>query len=78
MKTPFKYKSKSIHQDESDRKNGMILLDKPQAGDYVVQYTHKGEILAEVKHRSDSASKVSRYLNRRNIDFNQHWFTWEE
>jgi hypothetical protein len=78
MTNPFKYKTGNICSDEADRLNGMILVDRPEAGDWVCSYSKMGEIYITVKCNSDSSSRVSRYLNRRNIDFQQDFFTFED
>jgi hypothetical protein len=76
MKNPFRYRTENPHADEIARKAGMIFLDTPQAGDWVCQYYVAGEPVACVTAQSDSHSRVSRYLNRRNIAFTQDFFTF--
>jgi hypothetical protein len=76
MKAPFQYRKENPHADESARKGGMILLDRPQAGDWVCQYSVSGEPVATVKANTDSNSRVSRYLSRRRVDFVQDFYTF--
>lgn len=76
MKAPFQYFTGNPHADEIARKAGMILLDAPQAGDWVCQYLVAGETVATVTAQSNSHSRVSRYLNRRRVEFTQDFFTF--
>ena len=77
MKHPFQYLTGNPKADKLFQKNGMILLEPPIAGDWVCSYQVDGESVAIVKTHTDSNSRVSRYLNRRKVEFIQDFFTFE-
>lgn len=78
MESLFKYPTGNPHADEIARRAGKIIVEKPEAGDWVCQFSVAGEPVALVTAMTDSYSRVSRYLNRRKVDFTQDFFEYSE